>query len=259
MTIPRFTRTVILLAVFLPCSLAQAAPETVPAGNNTVQTANPAVAQPPRFCRWTMAVDVFSPSGTAQKKVVTVTQSGEIASQKVEENGKSLEVFRVGPVEYKTAGGPEEGAFVPPGSVAIEDGSFPEFAWVEKRFLLGTMMVQNQRCNVYADIHGKRVPESGEPAQKLASLLQELSAKGSPGKKQLPGIITPAFLAEGIRIACLDAETHLPVLIQNGFEIRSYAFTRVTPQDLMFPKKVRDMVEVVVKTNKALFAPFARP
>ena len=204
-----------------------------------------------------MTVTLLAASGAPQTKVVTVTQTGEILSEKVAENGKHEERYKIGPIEYKTGAGPEDGKFLRPGTVVMEDGSFPEFAWVEKRFLLGTMLVQNQRCNVYADIHGKSVPPAGDPDQKLAGLLPDPSAKGS--QKQLPGIIPPAFLANGIRIACLNAQTNLPVLLQTGFEVRSYAFTPLPRQEQSLPKKVQEEKALVERTNQALFAPFARP
>ena len=224
-----------------------------------MQTANPAVAQAPKYYKWTMEVTTFSATGTAQRRVVMVTLTGEILSEKVAENGKHEECYKIGPIEYKTGAGPEDGKFLRPGTVAMEDGSFPEFAWVDQRFLLGTTLVQNQRCIVYADIHGKPIPTTGDPSQKLTELLQNESVPATSNVKRQPGILQPAFLANDVRIACVDAETRLPALLQTGFEVRSYAFTPLPRQEQPLPKKVQEEKALVERTNQALFAPFARP
>lgn len=218
-----------------------------------------AFSKAPPFCKWTMVVALYGPVGAPQIKVTMVTQTGGIISQKEEENGRRQESCRIGPLEYKTTAGSEEGEFLPPGTLAMEDGTFPELAWVNQRFLLGSMNVQNQRCDVYADIHGKPIPTAGDPTQKLTELLKNESMPGSSKSKLQPGIVPPAFLADGIRIACLNAQTHLPVLLQNGFEVRSYAFTSLPNQGQQLPKKVQERKAAIESANKAVFSPYARP
>jgi hypothetical protein len=221
------------------------------------------VAKAPAFCRWTTVETIFSPKAPPQKKTVTVTRTGQIASQKVEENGNSHEVFRAGPVEYtdspRSEGGGQGGVFLPPGSVVIDDGNFSEFSWISPRFFLGIMTLGNQRCAVYADVHGRPLPAKGEPEEKLAQLLLSEPAPGTAQPKRLPGILPGSHLEDGIRIACVNAETHFPSFLQNGFTMKAYGVQLLPAREQTLPKQLREHVEAVVKANKAMFSPYARP
>jgi len=221
------------------------------------------VAKAPAFCRWTTVETIFSPKAPPQKKTVTVTRTGQIASQKVEENGNSHEVFRAGPVEYtdspRSEGGGQGGVFLPPGSVVIDDGNFSEFSWISPRFFLGIMTLGNQRCAVYADVHGRPLPAKGEPEEKLAQLLLSEPAPGTAQPKRLPGILPGSHLEDGIRIACVNAETHFPSFLQNGFTMKAYGVQLLPAREQTLPKQLQEHVEAVVKANKAMFSPYARP
>lgn len=274
----RFVRACSFTAVvaafrLIPSVPAQSAPggavEMANASSGVTAPALSLVAKAPAFCRWTTVESIFSPKAPPQKKTVTVTRTGQIASQKVEENGNSHEAFRAGPVEYTdTPAGPVEytdsprsqgGVFLPPGSVVIDDGNFSEFSWISPRFFLGIMTIGNQRCAVYADVHGRPLPAKGEPEEKLAQLLLSEPAPGTAQPKRLPGILPGSHLDDGIRIACVNAETHFPSFLQNGFTVKAYGVQLLPAREQTLPKQLRERVEAVVKANKAMFSPYARP
>lgn len=254
---------VMAASVVIPPLSAQSAPggavEMANAPQGAVAPAPSVVAKAPAFCRWTMVETIFSSQSPPQTKRVTVTRTGEVVSQKTEENGKSQEVFRVGPVEYKSSAVAEEGTILPPGSLIIDDGNFSEFSWLSPRFFLGIMTLGNQRCAVYADVHGKPLPAKGEPEEKLGQLLLSEPAPGTASPKRLPGILPGSHLDDGIRIACVNAETHFPSFLQNGFTVKAYAVQLLPAREQTLPKQLREHVEAVVKANKAMFAPYARP
>jgi hypothetical protein len=82
---------------------------------------------------------------------------------------------------------------------------------------------------------------------------------GTAASKRLPGILPGTYLDARIRIACIHADTHYPFLLQNGFDVKTYAVVPLSTREQKLPKQLREYVETIVNANKALLAPFARP
>lgn len=225
------------------------------------------LGRPPRFCKWTITTVAFiaplakqtEPLPAPNRSVTTVMRAGDTLYQTVQSGERRQESWRVGSLQYNlpVAG---DGFFSPTSSeesahVPMESDSFLEFSWISPEFSIGSMTVGGRECLVYVDVQGRKIPQEA----KLENLFAPMLAAVPAGGKNVPGILPQTVLAEGVRIACLDAQTHLPYLLQNGFQIRSYEFTPLPAQTLPLPKALAEMKEAVLRANRAFYAAPARP
>lgn len=116
--------------------------------------------------------------------------------------------------------------------------SLPELHWIRPEHLRGTFEVEGKPVLVF--LHP--LPGMGD--------LERNRLRAAP-KSPLAGLP----LVDGILAVALHPETRLPVMLQNGRELRSYTFTPLPVQSLELPPKVKDFLGQLAGNTRARARP----
>ena len=182
---------------------------------------------------------------TSRVKVITIVKTGDITYQCIKTPDRQSESWRIGPLQYNVTNG--AGSFsgtdpAEPNYAPMEPVDLPECAWISRKNFHDFMEIADSRCAVYVDTDVS--PETGVKAA---------------GSKPLQGIIPDFVLSKNTRVACIDAKTKFPRMMQVGFVIRSYEFTLLPPKKQSLPQPLAEACEAIMRANRAFYQSPARP
>ena len=179
-------------------------------------------------------------------KVISIVKTTDVIYQKVKTAEQQIESWRTGPLQYNVTSGTDGGTFSPTDAresnyIPIAQSNLNEFSWVDRKYFREYSNVAGSRCAVYVMADDMHESPAGNAAQPI------------------PGILPSTFLSKNVRVACIDAQTKFPRMLQDGFVVRKYDIAEIPDMKQTLPQPLQEACDAISKANRSFYQSPARP